>query len=104
MTATRTDRQIFKILFKYARIAHWHNESRQPHFLADRATDDFFHNFGYDEGIDRVIEISKAVLWAMQWRKDRPLDMPQWANQRRTSFDTGLPDGGFQYHPPQLPG
>lgn len=103
-TINHTTREIFKILHKYARNEVNVRGAKSAYDAADRALDAYFHNFGYDAGIDRVIAISNAALWAVHWAKfGAQVKLPLWASERRTWFELDEDGSLHGYTAPRLP-
>lgn len=88
MTVTHTDREIYEILFRYARNHRNTYKLSRAYTQVDYAVNSYFHNFEYANGIERVLRISRAVLWAMHWRHDEPRqDKKWWQSERHVGFE-----------------
>ena len=100
-------REIFRILHAYARNEIKHRERRNAtcaFSAANRAIDAYFHNFGHDAGVQRVVKISRAVLFAVHWKYFKPAeDMPLWASEARIGLNFGPDHSESGYEKPNLP-
>ena len=78
-------KSIFKSMHRRAREFKRIHPDAAAYWLSENALSDFFDDGNYGEGIDRVIEISNAVLWAIHWRFCPPKheNLPLWASERR---------------------
>lgn len=104
-TITRSDRKIFDILYRYARNLRQQNPDCSAFMIADMAERAYFDNLGYEDGIERVIRIGRAVLWAMHWRFWEPvLDKRWWQSERHLSFCCGPEESRSWFEHPGLPG
>lgn len=80
-------KKIFKDLYRRARIDAKARPGTSAFLLEDAAVSDFFEDCGYDEGIDRVLSVGKAVLWACHWRFcPQRTDKRWWQSERHLAF------------------
>lgn len=65
-------KEIFKELYRRAREFHRIVPDTTAFWLNEMAVRDFFEEGHYDEGINRVLDISRSVLWALHWQRMKP--------------------------------
>lgn len=88
---------IFKDLYRRARIDAKARPGTSAFWLEDAAVSDFFEERGYGAGIDRVLEVGKAVLWACHWRFcPQRTDKREWQSERHLCFVLAPADSGNQ--------
>lgn len=105
----RSDRKIFDILYRYARNLRQQNPGCSAYMIVDLAERAYFDNLGYDDGIDRVCSIGRAVLWAMHWRFFGPArDKRWWQSERHRALLLAAEGSGERsrtwFERPGLPG
>lgn len=91
-TFIHTARDLFRIIYKYARNEVTVRSAKTAYEAAERATDAYFFNFDMEYAdLDAILAAQTAVLWAVHWRFFRP-EAPVsrlWHCERRLAFCLG---------------
>lgn len=107
LTSHHTHRDLFRIMYAYARNFNKAHKNLSAHTIADRALDAYFnnHGFGFCDICDAT-RVSRAVLWAIHWRFKKPMhnDVPIGMSERHLAFALSpLPGGSRRWFERKLP-
>jgi len=102
---THTMKDLFRIMFQYARNEVKVRDADSAFWAAERATDAYIHNFGYGfADLEDILDVQTAVLWSIHWTlfgtKEK---LPLWASERRKGFILSENFSNVWFEAPRLP-
>ena len=99
---------MYRVIYQYARNEVKVRGAESAFWAAERATHawcDNFHNIDYS--IDRLMDVSNAVLWAIHWKFFAKTPTRLWHSERRIGFVLATVESGEEsrtwFEPAKLP-